>query len=110
MLKIAICGLLKETVGITNFWLPGHLAPYRNGNITPEPLAYKDMKGGVMRPKAVTLIVRVWQGSDGTVKASVKPADGGETQHFPDLLALLHYLEQAQQAFENNPGESRGLR
>ncbi|WP_297860794.1 hypothetical protein [Meiothermus sp.] len=68
------------------------------------------MKEEVMRPKAVTLIVRMWQGPDGTVKASVKPADGGKIEHFPDLAALLHYLEQAQQAFDDNPGESRGLR
>ncbi|MBO1436501.1 hypothetical protein J3L12_04730 [Meiothermus sp. CFH 77666] len=63
-----------------------------------------------MRPKAVTLIVRMWQGPDGTVKASVKPADGGEIQHFPDLAALLHYLEQTQQAFDAKPGEPQGLR
>lgn len=63
-----------------------------------------------MRPKAVTLIVRMWQGPDGTVKASVKPADGGETHHFPDLAALLHYLEQAQQELDEKPGESQGLR
>lgn len=68
------------------------------------------MKGGVMRQKAMTLIVRMWQGPDGTVKASVKPADGGETQHFPDLEALLHYLEQAQEEFSEKPGESQGLR
>ncbi len=63
-----------------------------------------------MRQKAVTLIVRMWQGPDGTVKASVKPTDGGETQHFPDLAALLHYLEQTQEQFGEKPGESRGLR
>ncbi|MDW8426141.1 MAG: hypothetical protein RMK51_09425 [Meiothermus sp.] len=63
-----------------------------------------------MRQKAVTLIVRMWQGPDGTVKVSVKPADGGETQHFPDLAALLKYLEHAQEAFEEKPGASQGLR
>lgn len=68
------------------------------------------MKGGVVRQKAVTLIVRMWQGPDGTVKASVKPADGGETQHFPDLTTLLQYLEQAQEQFGEKPGESHGLR
>lgn len=63
-----------------------------------------------MRQRAVTLIVRMWQGPDGTVKASVKSAEGGETRHFPDLTSLLHYLEQAQQQFGDKPGESSGLR
>ncbi len=63
-----------------------------------------------MRQKAVTLIVRMWQGPDGTVKASVKPADGGETRHFPDLTSLLQYLERAQQQFGEKPEESSGLR
>lgn len=63
-----------------------------------------------MRPKAVTLIVRMWPGPDGTLKASVRPAEGGETQHFSNLADLLHYLEQAQKEFDEKPGESRGLR
>ncbi len=63
-----------------------------------------------MRQKAVTLIVRMWQGPDGAVKASVKPADGGETLHFPDLTTLLQYLERAKEQFDEKPGESRGLR
>jgi hypothetical protein len=52
----------------------------------------------------------MWQGPDGAVKASVKPADGGETQHFPNLADLLHYLEQAYKEFDEKPGESWGLR
>ncbi len=63
-----------------------------------------------MRQKAVTLIVRMWQGPDGTVKASIKPAEGGETHHFPNLASLLHYLEQAQQEFIEKSGEPKGLR
>lgn len=63
-----------------------------------------------MRQKMVTLIVRIWQGPNGTVKTSVKPADGGETRHFPDLAALMHYLELTRLRFEEEPGESQGLR
>lgn len=64
-----------------------------------------------MRPKAMTLIVRMWQGPDGTVKASVKGAEGHETRHFPDLASLLHYLEQAQEkGFWVKPSEPSGLR
>ncbi|WP_027876544.1 hypothetical protein [Meiothermus cerbereus] len=68
------------------------------------------MKGGVVRPKAVTLIVRMWRGSDGAVKASVKAAEGGPTRYFPNLVALLHYLEQAQEKIEEIPLPSQGLR
>jgi len=63
-----------------------------------------------MGSKAVTLIVRMWHGPDGTIKASVKPADGGATQHFPDLTALLNYLEQARMEFDEKKDESHGLR
>ncbi|GIW24613.1 MAG: hypothetical protein KatS3mg069_0880 [Meiothermus sp.] len=63
-----------------------------------------------MRQKAVTLIVRMWQGPDGSVKASVKPADGGETQRFSNLAALLRYLEQTQKELDEKPGEAEGLR
>jgi hypothetical protein len=53
----------------------------------------------------------MWQAPDGTVKASVKGAEGGETRHFPDLAALLHYLEQAQdKGFWGKPSEPSGLR
>lgn len=34
-----------------------------------------------MHQKMVTLIVRIWQGPDGAVKVSVKPAEGGQ----PDI-------------------------
>ncbi len=65
-----------------------------------------------MRPpgKAVTLIVRMWQGPDGSVKASVKPTSGGETQHFPDLGSLLRYLETREESFKDDTGEVQGLR
>ncbi|MER3482011.1 MAG: hypothetical protein C4332_01435 [Meiothermus sp.] len=64
-----------------------------------------------MRPKAVTLIVRMWQAQDGTIKASIKGAEGGQTRHFPDLQALLHYLEGArEQGFWVKPSEPSGLR
>lgn len=64
-----------------------------------------------MRPKAITLIIRMWQAPDGTVKASVKGAEGGETRHFADLEALLHYLEQAQEkSFWGKSPEPSGLR
>lgn len=64
-----------------------------------------------MRPKAMTLIVRIWQAPDGTVKASVKAAEGSQTRHFPDLKTLLEYLEGAkEQEFWVKPSEPSGLR
>lgn len=63
-----------------------------------------------MRPKAVTLILRIWQAADGTVKSSVKPAAGGETLHFPNLAALMHYLDHTLVGPQEEPGESPGLR
>lgn len=70
------------------------------------------MKDRVTRPtpKAVTLVVRMWQGPDGTVKASVKPTDGGEVQHFPDMGALLRYLESRQEGFQDPSEDVQGLR
>jgi len=64
-----------------------------------------------MRQKAMTLVVRMWQGPDGTVKATLKNAEGGETRHFPNLAALMEYLERAeQQDFWTKPSDSPGLR
>lgn len=64
-----------------------------------------------MRQRAMTLVVRMWQGPDGSVKASVKNAEGGETKHFPDLAALMKYLEEAKQNdFWLKPSDSTGLR
>ncbi|MCX8087799.1 MAG: hypothetical protein ACK40N_00100 [Meiothermus ruber] len=63
-----------------------------------------------MNPKAVTLIVRIWQGPDGAAKVSVKPTEGGPTQYFPSLEALMRYLEQAQEKIEAAPESSDGLR
>lgn len=64
-----------------------------------------------MRQKVVTLIVRIWQGPDGAVKVSVKPAEeGGLTRYFPNLEALMGYLEQVQEQVESAPEPSDGLR
>lgn len=64
-----------------------------------------------MRQKAMTLVVRMWQGPDGSVKASVKNAEGGEIRHFPDLSALMKYLEEAKDKdFWVKPSDSSGLR
>lgn len=60
--------------------------------------------------KAVTLIVRMWQGPDGRVKASVKPADGGEVHHFPDIDALVRYLETREESFKLEGPDVTGLR
>ena len=62
-----------------------------------------------MHQKMVTLIVRIWQGPDGAVKVSVKPAEGGPTRYFPNLEALMGYLEQAH-GIEAAPKPSDGLR
>lgn len=63
-----------------------------------------------MYQKTVTLIVRIWQGPDGAVKVSVKPAEGGPTRYFPNLDALMGYLEQTQEQIEAAPEPSDGLR
>jgi len=52
----------------------------------------------------------MWRGPDGAVKASVKAAEGGPTRYFPNLEALVHYLEQAQEKIEEIPLPSQGLR
>ena len=63
-----------------------------------------------MSNPALTLIVRMWQASDGSIKASVKPADGGEVKHFPDLKGLLSYLEQTRPPGPSGPKMEQGLR
>lgn len=68
------------------------------------------MKGGVVYQKAVTFIIRIWQGSDGTAKVSVRLTTGGPTQYFPSLEALFRYLEQAQKQAESGPESPEGLR
>ncbi len=62
-----------------------------------------------MRQSEMTLVVRIWQAPNGSLRASAKPAQGGETRHFSDLAALLRYLEQAQEHMEKR-GKSEGLR
>ncbi|AWR86588.1 hypothetical protein [Meiothermus taiwanensis] len=63
-----------------------------------------------MRPKVIALIVRIWQGSDGVLKASVRPSHGGPTQYFSSLEALKQYLEQTQERIEINTDPTKGLR
>lgn len=62
-----------------------------------------------MRPRVMALIVRIWQGPDGVLKASVRPSHGGPTQYFPSLEALKKYLEQAQER-EMGTDPTKGLR
>ncbi|MDX2006007.1 MAG: hypothetical protein SFU83_12075 [Meiothermus sp.] len=64
-----------------------------------------------MPNQALTLIVRMWLASDGSIKASVKPAEGGEVRHFADLQGLIAYLEQARPpAPTPSSQEPQGLR
>ncbi|ADD28374.1 hypothetical protein Mrub_1612 [Meiothermus ruber DSM 1279] len=63
-----------------------------------------------MRSRAIALIIRMWQGPDGVVKASVRPSQGGPTRYFPNLEALKNYLEQAQEQIETATDPTKGLR